>query len=336
MRTAAVVGCGDISTVHFASIEELENVELVAVCDTDPAALARAVDAQGVAGFGDVASMLRDVRPDVVHVCTPHHQHLPVALECLEAGVNVLLEKPVAPSLADGERLAAASEASASKLGVCFQNRYNATSQAMREVLDSGELGSVLGAVATVIWTRIPAYYTDKPWRGRWDQAGGGLLINQAIHTLDLLQWLVGDVVEVQGHAASRFYSQVSEVEDTAELALRHDSGVRSVFFGTLGSPVNHPVTLDITAERGSLSLRGDLTITRADGSVETVRERVAPTRGRSYWGYSHQILIDDFYSSLDDPQPFWLTAREGLKSLRILSDVYDQSFPSAVPAGFP
>lgn len=332
MSTAAVVGCGDVSSVHFEAISALDGIELIAVCDTDEANLAAAVEARGVPGYATVAAMLAEVKPDVVHITTPHHQHVDAAIACLEAGVNVILEKPVAHTTADAERLIVASEASSAKLGICLQNRYNAPVQAAREIIDSGELGKILGATSTVMWTRIPSYYTARPWRGRWDQAGGGLLINQAIHTLDLIQWLVGDVTKATGHVCSRFYSEVSDVEDTAEIALEHEGGARTIFFGTLGSVVNHPVSIDITLERGSLSLRGDLTITREDGSTQVVEERKVPTSGRTYWGFSHQILIEDFYNQLDDPEPFWITAREGSKSLRILKDVYAQSYPASVP----
>lgn len=326
-RTAAVVGLGDVAVIHLEAIEAIDGIDLVAVCDTDPAALARGVEEYGVPGFADVATMLAEVRPDVVHVCTPHDQHVPVVLACLAAGVNVLTEKPLANTVAQAEEIVAAAAAAPEvRIGVCFQNRYNTTAQAMRAVLDSGELGRVLGATATVMWTRIPEYYRVKPWRGTWDRAGGGLLINQAIHTVDLVQWLLGEVVAVSGNAATRVYGDVIEVEDSAEIVLNHADGARSVFFGTLGNVVNHPVTIDISAERGSLSLRGNLTITREDGSVEVVEEREAPSGGRTYWGVSHEILIQDFYDRLEDAEPYWISPAEALKSLRIVTDVYAQS----------
>ena len=326
MTTAAVIGCGDVATIHFEAIDAVEDIELVAVCDTDPVALAAAVERYGVPGFADHRALLAHVRPDVAHVCTPHDQHVPVALDLLDAGVHVLTEKPVAHTLADAERLAEAAERSDARLGVCFQNRYNATSQAARAILDSGELGAVLGATATVMWTRTPDYYLAKPWRGRWERAGGGLLINQAIHTLDLVQWLVGDVVEVSGRASTRLYGDVIEVEDTAEMLLTHDGGARSVVFGALTNVVHAPVTIEITAERGTLAIRGDLTVTHADGRVETVTERRAPSGGRTYWGVSHEVLVRDFYARLGEPDPFWIGPREAMKSLRILKDVYAQS----------
>jgi UDP-N-acetyl-2-amino-2-deoxyglucuronate dehydrogenase len=326
VTTAAVIGCGDVSTIHFEAVEAVEDIELVAVCDTDPEALAAAVERFGVPGFADHRTLLTEIRPDVAHVCTPHHQHVPVALDLLDAGVHVLVEKPLAHTHKEAERLVEAAERSDTRIGVCFQNRYNATAQAAHELLESGELGPVLGAVATVLWTRTADYYRAKPWRGRWETAGGGLLINQAIHTLDLVQWLVGDVVDVKGSASTRLYGDVIEVEDTAEMLLTHDGGARSVVFGSLAHVVNAPVTIDITAERGRLSIRGDLTLTHADGRVETVRERRAPSNGRAYWGVSHEILIRDFYARLGEKKPFWISPREAAKSLRILKDVYARS----------
>ncbi len=326
MTTAAVIGCGDVSTIHFEAIEAVEEIELVAVCDTDPEALAAAVGRYGVPGFADHRTLLASMLPDVAHVCTPHHQHVPVALDLLDAGVHVLVEKPLAHTHEEAERLVEAAERSDSRIGVCFQNRYNATSQAARELLASGEVGAVLGAAATVMWTRTPDYYRAKPWRGRWETAGGGLLINQAIHTLDLVQWLVGDVVDVSGRAATRLHGDVIEVDDTAEMLLTHDGGARSVVFGSLATVRDAPVTIEITAERATLSIRGDLTITHADGRVERLKERRAPSRGRSYWGVSHEVLIRDFYTRLGEDEPFWISPREATKSLRVLTDVYAQS----------
>ncbi len=337
MTTAAIIGCGDVSVVHGEAIEALTGIQLVAVCDTQPAALEAAVARYGVPGFADHRALLASPqRPDVVHICTPHHEHVPVALDCLAAGVHVLTEKPLASTINDAELLIEAAEASAARVGVCFQNRYNATSQAARRLLDSGELGAVLGATATVMWTRTADYYRAKPWRGRWASAGGGLLINQAIHTLDLVQWLVGDVVDVSGHASTRVYGEVIEVEDTAEMLLTHRGGARSIVYGSLANVVDAPVTIDITAERGSLSIRGDLTVTHADGRVEVVPERRASSAGRSYWGVSHEMLIGDFYARLGDDAPFWISPREAVKSLRILKDVYAQSGLDQPPLSAP
>lgn len=326
-----MIGCGDVSTVHFEAVAKLDGAELVGVCDPHPGRLAAAAELYGVPGFADHQSLLEAVRPEVVHICTPHNQHASIAVDCLERGVNVIVEKPLAHTLAEGRRLVDAASRGNAKIAICFQNRYNATSQAMHSLLASGELGAVVGAAASVMWQRSPDYYRGRPWRGSWEGGGGGLLMNQAIHTVDLLQWLVGDVVQVRGNAATRFLGGTIEVEDTAEFVAEHAGGARSVFYATLGHAYNAPVTLEVVTEKAVLTLRGDLTVTYEAGRVDVIPERRSDTGGRSYWGVSHELLIKDFYGRLDEPEPFWISPLEAEKSLRIIKDVYRQSYPDAV-----
>ena len=330
MPKAAIIGCGDVSIVHFEALAGMDDAELVAVCDTDPERRAAAQQAYGVRAFEDYREMLDVAAPDVVHITTPHHEHAAIAIDCLRRGINVVLEKPLAHTLADGERLLAAAADSTARIGLCFQNRYNAPVQEMRRLLDSGELGKVLGASATVMWHRHADYYLSRPWRGSWGEGGGGLMMNQAIHTVDLLQWLVGDVVSLSGSASTHALGEAIEVEDTAEFAALHSNGARSVFYATLANTVNAPVTLDIETEKAALSLRGDLTVIYDDGRSHVVRERSTASGGRSYWGVSHALLIADFYAGLAKPGPFWIDAAEGAKSLRIVKELYRQSYPGS------
>lgn len=243
----------------------------------------------------------------------------------------MVTEKPLAHTLADGERMVAAAAASGAKVAVCFQNRYNPTVVALKEALDSGELGPVVAARATVVWRRVAEYYTSRPWRGTWAGGGGGMLMNQAIHTLDLVQWLLGDVVSVVGGAANRSLAGVIEVEDTADMVLEHAGGVRSVFFATVANSANAPVSIDIVTENATVELRGALTIRFADGRVRVVDEQAARPGERAYWGVSHELLIRDFYDRLDEPGAFWIDPGEALKSLRIIKDVYRQSLVDSV-----
>ncbi|HET8795721.1 MAG TPA: Gfo/Idh/MocA family oxidoreductase [Arthrobacter sp.] len=333
VTTVAVVGCGDVSSVHFEALGKIPQAQLVAVCDTDHARLRSAQVDYGVPGFEDHREMLAAVRPDVVHICTPHDQHVLVALDCLELGANVILEKPLAHTEAEGRRLVEAAEAAGAKIGVCFQNRYNTAANAMHQLLSSGGLGRIQGGSATVMWERSAEYYRQRPWRGSWQGGGGGLLMNQAIHTLDLLQWLIGEVTQVRGHAARHHLAAEIEVEDTAEMVLDHANGARSVFYATLANTGNAPVTLEVVAEKATLRLREDLTISYADGTTEVVSERKAESGGRQYWGVSHELLIKDFYQRLPDPEPFWISPREAEKSLAIVQDVYRQSFPERFEA---
>jgi len=325
-RRAAVVGCGDVSVVHLQAIEKLDDVVLVGVCDTDQDRAAAASERYGVPRFADHRQLLAAVRPDVVHVCTPHDQHTPVAIDCLDARVAILVEKPVAHTVAEADRLIAAADRHPDvKVGICLQNRYNATTRAARDLLASGELGTVRGGSATVLWHRDPAYFRSRPWRGQRARSGGGVLINQAIHTLDLMELLVGDVVRVHGHAG-RYALDDIDVEDTASVLLDHTGGARSVVFATVGNVVDAPVTIEIVTDRAALLIRGDLTVSHADGRIETVAEPVAGAGGRAYWGASHELIIADFYASLTDPEPFWIGPREGARSLRLIHRLYQRT----------
>ncbi len=326
---AAVIGCGDVSVVHFAAIAGMPDAELVAVCDTDPDRLAAAAAAYRVPGYADVEQLLREQSPDVVHICTPHDTHARLAIQALEAGAEVLLEKPVAHDRGEAARLIDVAERTRGRIAVCFQNRYNPPVAALKALLESGVPGSVLGASATVFWHRDADYYRARPWRGTWAGGGGGLMMNQAIHTVDLLHWLLGDVVDVAGGASTRLLSEVIEVEDTADLVLTHASGAVSVLFATLSNAVNAPVTIDIEAEHARLALRGDLSVTYADGRVEVVAEPETATGERSYWGLSHERLIRDFYDGIGRGDPFWIDPHEANAALGIVQDLYDLAYPA-------
>lgn len=321
-----LVGCGDISPMHLDAIRANPDVVLVGVADTDTQARAGAASNDSVPGFADLTALLDAEHPDVVHICTPHHLHAAMAVECLDRGIHVLMEKPVGITVADGEAVVRAAEASRATIGVCYQNRYNATVRAIRELLDAGTMGELYGGRATVSWFRDEAYYAHRPWRGRWSEAGGGVLINQAIHTLDLLQWFLGEVTTVRGQAARLRFSEGIEVEDTAVIQLGHEGGARSLFHASNGYVTNAPISLELVAERGIITLDTDLRIEHSDGRVDIIEESRAGQGERAYWGASHGDLIDDFYSSVRTGTPFWIGPTEALKSLRVLTAVYEQS----------
>lgn len=323
----AIVGCGDVSIVHAEALHAIPGVELAAVVDTDPARLARATQHTGVPGYSSIERLLDAGGIDVVHVTTPHDQHAPVTLACLEAGVHVLQEKPLAHTLATGESIRGASNAHPrTKVGICFQNRYNTSSVELKRLLDSGALGEIRGAVAHVIWTRTADYYQAAPWRGQWATSGGGLLINQAIHTLDLVSWLLGEPRTITGAATQRKFSGISEVEDTAEALFTHPGGFTTSWYATLTAPTHRPVEIEVVAENGTATIRDGLTVRWNDGHEERYPERRAATGGRTYWGVSHELLIADFYARLPDPEPFWIGPSEALSALRMLTTIYHQS----------
>lgn len=324
---AAIIGWGDVATVHREAIDAIEGVELVGVVDTDADRRAAAVRETGAPAFATIDELVDAVAPDVVHVTTPHDQHVSASLAALARGVHVIQEKPLAASLADARRLVEAAPTASAKVGICYQNRYNVSSEELRRLLDSGELGAVQGAYASVVWTRTADYYRAKPWRGSLERSGGGLLINQAIHTLDLVQWLLGDVIDIAGHVDTHKFADVIEVEDTAEMLFTHASGVQTSFYATLTAPRHRAVELELECENAYVTLRNGLTVAWKDGRpAEHFAERKAPSGGRAYWGVSHELLIRDFYAKVDDPEPFWISPAEAWKSLEILKRTYEVS----------
>ena len=329
MIRVALIGCGDVASVHFDAIADNPNAELVALCDTDPEVLAHASQQHGVPGYADHHTMLEQVAPDVVHICTPHAQHAAVAVDVLRAGVHVLLEKPLAHDLAGGRAIVEAAAASDARIGICFQNRYNATSVAMKAFLDAGTFGPIIGARAQVMWTRTADYYLAKPWRGTWADSGGGLLMNQAIHTIDLVQWLVGDISHATGATSALMFGDVIEVEDTAAAVFHHDNGVRTNFYATLTHFTSAPVMIEITCEGGVLRLEGDLKAIHPGGTVQVLAEADVVRTARSYWGASHGRLINDFYARLDEPGAFWIDPAEAFKSLAVIQSIYGKGAAS-------
>lgn len=326
--SAAIVGCGDISAIHLDALSRLD-IPIVGVCDTVPERAEQVASVLGVPAFSDHTELLARTAPDVVHVCTPHAEHLPVALDVLDGGHHLLVEKPLAATLTQAEELLAAAEAAAARgvrTGVVLQNRYNPPNQRLHELVSTGALGQVYGAKADVNWHRTPEYYQARPWRGTWAGAGGGVMMNQAIHTLDLLLWLLGPAEVVRGHAATYALADAIEVEDTAEFVISHAGGARSTLFATTTYPLNAPITVTVHAEHATAVISGDLTVTWNDGRTETVEAAVPGTVGRSYWGDSHRLLIGDFYSRLGDAEPFWIGARAGLAPVATIAAVYDAS----------
>jgi len=326
MTRTAMVGCGDVSVMHLNAIEANPDIDLVAVCDTNPGRLDAARHRPNVAGFADHRDLISRGEIEVAHIATPHFEHARLAIDFLDAGIDVILEKPMAHTLAAAEELQRAADKSTARLGICFQNRYNEANLVLRRLFDSGELGQVLGACGTVIWHRTSGYYADRPWRATWAGGGGGLLMNQAIHTIDLLQWMMGEVTGVSGRASLRSLGDSIEVEDTAEFNLTHASGAHSVFYATVAHARNAAITAEFVTESALLRLDGDLAIEFADGRTEVISEPKGGADGRTYWGTGHQRLIDDFHAGHGSGKPFWIDAAEAIKTIKIIDAVYGQS----------
>ncbi|MNO14701.1 Inositol 2-dehydrogenase [compost metagenome] len=324
---AAIIGCGAIAPLHAKAILSMEGARLVAVADSDPERAAQAAQEYGCEAVIDYKQLLGRTDIGVIHLCTPHHLHEPMAEEFLRAGQHVLTEKPMALDVPSARRLQEAAAASKGQLGVVFQNRYNDASIRIKETIDSGMLGRLICMKGIVTWHRSGAYYTESSWRGKWATEGGGVLINQTIHTLDLLQWFGGEIGSVQGSVTTDVLNEVIEVEDTAHACILFKNKVRGLFYGTNAYSVNSPVEMELVFEQGTLLLRRDCLYLWKDGHEALLSGPLSTAvEGKSYWGTSHKRLIRDFYKHVSEGRKFWIDANEGIKALEVIACIYKSS----------
>jgi predicted dehydrogenase len=223
LRTA-LIGCGKVAGIHAEALTLSPLSELVAVCDQDRSRAERFAATHGGAPFTDLAALLSEVQPDAVFICTPHPLHAEAAVAAAEAGAHVLVEKPMAASLEDCDRMIEAARRAGVKLGVVSQRRFYEPVRRMKAAIDAGKIGKpILGVFQMYSW-RDEAYYRSDPWRGTWVGEGGGVLVNQSPHQLDILQWLMGPIEEISGYWGTLNHPSI-EVDDTAVAVVRFRGG---------------------------------------------------------------------------------------------------------------
>lgn len=223
IRTA-VIGAGKVADIHASILAIQPGSEFIAVCSRTSERAEALAKRYGVKAYTVIPTMIQEMGVEAVVVCTPHPAHAASAIQAIEHGVHVLVEKPLAASLADCDALIAAAERHRAKLGVISQRRWYAPAQRVKTAIDSGKIGKpILGTVTLFGW-RDQAYYASDLWRGRWETEGGGVLVNQAPHQLDLLLWYMGEVDELFGYWANLNHPYI-EVEDTALAIVRFKSG---------------------------------------------------------------------------------------------------------------
>jgi predicted dehydrogenase len=223
IRTA-VVGCGKIGTVHADALSSLVQSELVAVCDASPDRAESFGERYSVPAYSDLIEMVVQAKVEAVAVCTPHPVHADAVEVLAPRGVHCLVEKPLAIDLAGCDRIIETCRRAGAKLGVMSQRRWYPPHVRMRRAIDAGAIGRPVLAIVSVLGWRDEAYYAADPWRGRWATEGGGVLVNQAPHQLDLLQWFMGPIDELYAYWANVNHPSI-EVEDTAVAVVRFRSG---------------------------------------------------------------------------------------------------------------
>lgn len=329
-KRVAIVGCGKISQVHAQVLDTMEEVELCAFVDCRLECAERLATQYGKNGAGvykRLEDMLKAEHPQVVHICTPHYLHVPMAVEVLDCGGSVFMEKPQAISEQQFTQLEQAAKRNAGRLGICFQNRYNASTQKVDELLREGSLGNIRGARAFVTWNRDAAYYQDSGWRGSWDKEGGGVLINQSIHTLDLLLRWLGEPEVVEASMTNHHLRETIEVEDTVEAFLGFSGGRRACFYATTAYVSDAPVLIELACEKGSIRLEEEKVTVRYLRGEETVfLLKAGDVPGKAYWGSGHAACIHDFYRSLDGEAEFGSSLGSTANTLRVMMKMYQSA----------
>jgi len=324
-----VIGLGNVSPMHLYPAQALDCCELVAVCDNkEDRAIAKGKEF-GCNYYTDYKQMIDKENLDVVHICTPHYLHPPMTIYALENGCHVLTEKPMSTNFADSEAMVKTADKTGKTLGVIFQNRYNPGSVLAKEMLSSGKLGAVKGAKLSVTWMRTDEYYSQSDWKGTWDKEGGGVMIDQAIHTFDLLRWLMDAKVEyVNCHYANRTHTTI-DVEDVADGVIKFDNGVLASFYTINYYSEDSDVEVELHCEKGHINIKADVcTIKMKDGRkyIADKEPGEAFTYGnvKSYWGVSHVKQICAFYESLKKGERPFLDGHDALETMRMIFGLYD------------
>ena len=335
----AIIGCGRISASHIqALVNNSGSMSLEAVCDINTINAEKQAEAynkhfpgQTVRSYTDYKKLLSELKPDIVTIATESGKHPEITLDCLNAGVHVICEKPMALSTQDADKMIAAAKKSGKKLTLCFQNRFNKPVQQLRTAIEAGRFGRILNGMIQVRWNRGSAYYAEAPWRGTWAQ-DGGTLMNQCIHGIDLLQWIMGeDAVRVQ--AQTRRFMRPIEAEDFGAAIIEFKSGAIGIVEGSACVyPKNLSETLSVFGEKGAAVIGGlavnKLETWRLDDadtygdteeSVLNPHEKDPPT----VYGFGHTALFRDFVSAIEENRAPYITAEAGKKALEIILAIY-------------
>ena len=317
--SVALVGCGAISDNHLRGVLAAGQ-KICALCDILPERAEALAARHGlrVPVYRDYETMLSSVRPDAVHILTPHDLHAPMAAEALRRGIHVLCEKPLAMTEKQLSEVLAAEKASTARLGVCHQNRWEPSMRRLRETL-SGD--RILGGCGDVIWKRDRDYYLQCAWRGRLATEGGGVLINQALHTLDLLCWICGMPAYVTAHTANDHLRGLVEVEDTVFALFELPDGTPLQFFATTGAGDSFGAHLRLSAARAG-QIHAETGYLLFDNATLSESGREVPF-GKREWGCGHADLIRDFYAALQSGAPFPVDGKEAAKVVRLILSVY-------------
>jgi UDP-N-acetyl-2-amino-2-deoxyglucuronate dehydrogenase len=326
-----LIGSGNITQTHARAARAMPGVQIAAIFGTSAQAVARLATEHGAEPYNDFAAFLAHKPMDLVMLGTPSGLHAEQGIAAAQRGLHVLTEKPIDITTQKADALIAAADKANVKLGVIFQDRLQPNIQILKRWLDSGLLGKPLLVDASVKWYRPPEYYSNSRWRGTFALDGGGALINQAIHTVDLLLWLVGDVARLQARTATVLHK--IEAEDTAVATLEFASGAVGTLLATTAAYPGYPRRLEITGTHGTVILEHDRIIAAdlrnppqdvagiaaGDSNQSASSAAVTDISG-------HKAILEDFlYAIANNTQPI-CSGREGRRSLALVEAIYSSA----------
>ena len=324
-----LIGCGRVAPRHAQSLAQLRETQLVAVADLRAARADHFASDYRAEAYTDYRALLDRADIDAVSICVPSGLHAQVALDALDAGKHVLVEKPIALRLEDADAMIARAQATGRTLAVVLQNRYNHPMRQLRAAIDGGALGRLHLGAACVRWFRPQSYYEDG-WHGTRAMDGGALM-NQSIHHIDALQWFMGNVQSVYAYSATRAHSM--EAEDVGVAVLRFAGGALATIEGsTLTWPENLEGSVAVFGERGSVKIGGTalnrIVLWKVDGMLEQEAEILTSqvVDPPSVYGYSHRELIHDFATALRDGRAPGTPGSEARQSLELVLAIYESA----------
>jgi len=328
----ALIGCGRISPNHIAAALE-NHLDIVAICDIDKSKMDQIMDMcklpETVNKYTDYREMLHKENPELTAICTESGKHGGIALDCIDHGSHLIIEKPIALSLEEADEIIKRSKARNVKVCACHQNRFNKSVQKIREAVEQKRFGKMLHGTAHIRWNRGESYYRQAPWRGTWEQDGGALM-NQCIHNIDLLRWMMGDqVVEVVGMTDNLMHSYI-EAEDLGLALIKFSNGSYGVIEGTTNIyPHNLEETLYLFGERGTVKAGGkSVNVIEewlfADGldKAEEVKAEYQENPPNVY-GYGHKPLYADVVEAITTDRDPYVTAEDGRRALELVLAIY-------------
>jgi predicted dehydrogenase len=345
----AIIGCGRISYKHVeAVVNNKEKAELIAVCDiVEEKALAKKEeyfklleDTISVNIYTDYKKMIEKEEIDVVTIATESGYHPEIAIYCMNKGIHVICEKPMALSTDDADKMIAAARENNVKLCVSHQNRFNPPIQRLRKAVEGNRFGRLVNGTARILWNRNMGYYKQAPWRGTWE-LDGGTLMNQCIHNIDLLQWMMGGEIDTVYAQCDTFLRDI-EGEDFGAILIRFKNGSIGLIEGTACVyPKNLEETLSVFGEKGTVCI-GGLAVNKIEtwrfGDELDSEEEILRVQGEdpdSVYGFGHTPLFKDFIDGINNNREPLINGEEGKKAMSIILAAY-KSRLTGMPVKFP